>query len=98
MQRLVRDKLLEAFPDVSPDDVKSCPSGSNGADIILSAAAKEAIPYSIECKARSKIALVYEALAQAERKDGLTPVAIIKADRKRPLAVIDLETFITLIS
>ena len=72
--------------------------GSNGADIQLSQAAKALIPYDIECKARAKIALVYDALDQAKRDPARTPLAVIKADRKPPLVVIDLESFMTLIS
>ncbi|MDH7971053.1 hypothetical protein QH494_02570 [Sphingomonas sp. AR_OL41] len=98
LQKSVVSSLLERHPTLTADDVVSCPMGSNGADIKLSQAAKAAIPFDFECKARAKIAMVYEALDQARRSPDRIPLAVIKADRKRPLAVIDLETFLSLIS
>lgn len=96
-QQLVRDAVLAAFPALAPEDVVSCPMGSNGSDLMLSAEARRQFPFSVEVKARAKIALVYDALAQAERGDGLTPVAVIKADRKQPLVVLSLEDFVKLV-
>ena len=96
LQKKVRDAVLAKYPDLTEDDVRSCPMGSNGEDIQLSSAAKQAFPYSIECKARAKIALVYDALEQARSQNDLTPVAVIKADRKEPLVVLTLEAFMAL--
>lgn len=94
LQKIVRDYLLALYPTLTEDDVRSCPMGSNGADLQLSSAAKSAIPFDIECKARAKIALVYDALEQAKQDADRIPLAVIKADRKRPLAVMDLELFL----
>lgn len=98
LQQHVRDRFLDLHPTLTEDDVVSCPMGSNGADIKLSQAAKALIQFDIECKARAKIALVYDALDQAKRDDARTPLAIIRADRKKPLAVIDLDDFMSLIA
>lgn len=99
LQKAVRDAVLALFPHLTPDDVRSCPMGSNGTDLMLSPAAQASFPYAVECKARAKVGLVYEALDQAKASDknGLTPVAVIKADRKRPLVVIDLDDFMMLL-
>ncbi|WP_221420095.1 hypothetical protein [Novosphingobium chloroacetimidivorans] len=87
LQQAVRDLLLSIRPQLEPDDVRSCPMGSQGADIILSPAGKRALPYSVECKAKANgFTPVYAALEQAERGDGLTPVAFMKQDR-RPIVV-----------
>lgn len=98
LQQTVSAAILEAFPSLTPDDVRSCPMGSQGVDVQLSQAAKAAFPFNIECKARKAIALLYEALEQADRHDGLTALAIVKADRKRPLVVIDLDDFMKLVA
>lgn len=98
LQQHVRDAILAIFPQLEPDDVRSCAMGSQGADIQLSPAAARAFPYSVECKARAKIALVYDALDQATGQNDRTPIAVIKADRKRPLVVVDLDTFMDLIA
>lgn len=71
--------------------------GSNGSDIILSQAAKAAIPFDIECKARAKIGLVYDALEQAKRDPNRIPMAVIRADRKKALVVLDLDHFLELL-
>ena len=97
LQKRVRDAVLAKYPDLTEDDVRSCPMGSNGEDIQLSTAAKAAFPYSVECKARAKIALVYDALEQAKSQNDLTPVAVIKADRKEPLVVLTLDAFMALL-
>ena len=98
LQKLVRDKLLALHPTLTDDDITSCPMGSQGADVKLSQAAKAIIPFDIECKARAKIGLIYDALAQAKRDPDRIPLAIVKADRKRPLAVIDLDLFLSLLT
>ncbi|KQS01513.1 hypothetical protein ASG11_17825 [Sphingomonas sp. Leaf357] len=97
LQQAVRDTILDAFPDLEPDDCRSCAMGSNGEDIQLSPAAARAFPFSVECKARAGIALVYDALGQAKTHSKRTPIAVIKADRKRPLVVIDLDDFMKLV-
>lgn len=94
-QQWVVALFLRVRPDLTNDDVRSCSMGSNGADVLFSAAGKEALPYSIECKAHATgYAKAYAAIEQADRGDGLTPLAFVKEDRKRPLAIVyadDLE-------
>ena len=51
-QQEVRDKLLETFPDLEPDDIKSTVMGDSGEDIQLSPAARKIIPLTIEVKRR----------------------------------------------
>ena len=51
-QQEVRDKLLETFPDLEPDDIKSTVMGDSGEDIQLSPAARRIIPLTIEVKRR----------------------------------------------
>lgn len=98
-QQLVRDKLLAAYPELEPDDIKSIGMGQQGNDIELSPAARKLIPYAFEVKARARVSLIYDALEQAEKSDKhqLTPVAVVKADRKKPVVVMDLDHFVSLI-
>lgn len=97
VQQLVRDALLKLFPNLEPDDIKSVSMGASGEDILLSPAARKKIPYSIECKSRSKIG-IYAMYEQAEANSGKhEPLLIIKADRKKPLAVVDMDHFMKLI-
>lgn len=50
LQQLVAQRLLQAFPHLTDDDVRSIGMGQAGDDIQMSARAKEAIPYGFECK------------------------------------------------
>lgn len=97
LQQTVRDAIVAKYPNLTPDDVRSTPMGSNGEDIQLSTAAKAQFPFSVEAKARAKIALVYDALEQAKSQNDLTPLAVIKADRKSPLVVMTMEDFFKLL-
>tara|TARA_R110000868_G_scaffold3443_1_gene22170 strand:+ start:1927 stop:2286 length:360 start_codon:yes stop_codon:yes gene_type:complete len=97
-QQWVRDKILELFPSLEMDDVRSTSMGAGGEDVQLSPAARKLFPYSVECKALKSIG-VYKFMQQAEANCSAPalPIAIIKADRQKPLAVVDAEHFFTLI-
>lgn len=97
LQKYVRDKILEYFPDLKPDDVRSCSMGGFGEDIQLSTKAREFLPYSFECKSNAKIA-VYKFYAQAvhNAKD-YEPIVVIKQNHSEPLAIIDLDALLDLI-
>lgn len=85
---------LRMCPSLEPDDIKSCPMGSAGADLILSPAAKQAFPFSVECKAKATgFSPLYAALKQAERGDHLTPIAFVKQDRQRAIVAMYADDF-----
>lgn len=97
LQQLVRDSLMSLFPKLEEGDIKSVSMGASGEDILLSPAARRVIPYSIECKARNKMG-IYSMYEQASKNSGkYEPLLVIKQDRSKPLAVIDLEHFYSLI-
>ena len=54
LQQAVRDGILEAFPALEPDDVKSTSMGAGGEDVQLSPAARKLFPYQIECKPKAQ--------------------------------------------
>ena len=97
LQKLVRDKILEAFPVLEPDDAKSCSMGASGEDVQLSPAARRLFPYSVECKARASIS-VYAWYQQAKTNapKGMEPLLVIKQNYGKPLVVIDLDSFMEL--
>jgi len=98
LQNHVRDGLREAFPELEPGDITSCPMGSTGEDIRLSPLAKKVIGLEFECKARKTgFTPVYAALAQADREEALTPIAVIRQDRKKALVVLSLDDFLNMI-
>lgn len=96
LQQIVRDKILEAFPDLSEDDVRSTGMGQQGADVQLSKAAKDVFPYQIECKSLARVA-VYNHYEQAKSHGSLEPLVVVKQNRCNPLVIIDLDHFMELI-
>ncbi len=97
LQQQVRDAILEAFPRLEPDDVKSTSMGASGEDIQLSPEARRWFPFSVECKARETIA-AYAWYEQAKANSGgRHPLLVIKQNRSKPLVVLDFDTFMELV-
>ncbi len=55
LQKWVRDLILESFPSLEADDVRSTSMGAGGEDVQLSPAARKLFPYSLECKNVEKL-------------------------------------------
>lgn len=97
-QQEIRDTLLEAFPQLHPDDIKSTVMGDTGADIQLSPRARELIPLSIEVKRRKTgLKTVYDWMDQATHHGKNPPVVFYRADRKSWLVVCELPHYIELL-
>ena len=98
-QQWTRDRLLEFFPTLEKDDIRSTSMGAGGEDLQFSPAARKQIPISVECKAYKAFA-IYKVMDQAAEnsKEGIEPVAVIKADRRTPLAVVDAQYFFQLLA
>jgi len=96
LQQLVRDKILEAFPELEPDDVKSTSMGAGGEDVTLSPAARKKFPYQIECKnkATSQLHTYYN---QAKTHGKHEPIVIVKKNRAEVLVAVTLENFLNLL-
>ena len=98
LQRILRDKLLSAFPDhLGPKDIKVAKTGQNGEDLKISRNGRRLIPYQFECKNQEKFKILYSFYDQACKHGKLEPVLVIKQNTRRSLAVIDLDQFIDLI-
>lgn len=97
LQKWTRDLILENFPHLEPDDVRSTSMGCGGEDIQLSPAARRVFGYSIECKNTERLN-VWDAYEQACANCGKhEPLLVMKKNRKKPLVVIDAEEFVQLI-
>lgn len=96
-QQLIVKKLLELFPQLESDDCQNRSMGAGGEDVMLSPAARRLAPISIECKAQESVS-IWNAFAQCKANAGkYQPVLFIKRNRTQPLAVIDLDYFLTLL-
>lgn len=97
LQNWVRDKLLDTFDHLEPDDVKAAVMGESGADIKLSPAARKLIPYKFEAKNQERVN-VWKAYKQAQGHEGSgEAVVVIKKNHHSPLAIVDAEHFFMLL-
>ena len=97
-QQEVRNAILETFPTLHPDDVRSTSMGAPGEDILLSHAARTVFPYSVECKNVEKLN-IWEAIRQAEENCAEhTPLVAFKRNNHKPWVAIPMDKFMELIS
>ncbi len=97
-QKAFRDKLLEAFPVLEPDDIRSTPMGSPGEDLLLSPAARRVLKgIQVECKNCKKISIATW-LAQAAEHGEHIPIVFFKLARGDNWAItMTPESFIELL-
>lgn len=96
----IRDKLLQAFPQLEPDDIKSTTMGESGEDLQLSPAARKLIPLTIEVKRRKNdLVTVYKWLDQSKLhiKGSAQPVVFYRGDRREWIAILPLDDYINLL-
>jgi hypothetical protein len=96
LQQKVRDLILELFPDLTSDDVRSTSMGAAGEDVTLSQLARRRVPFQIECKSKAR-SQVHTYYAQAKSHGDHEPLVIVKQDRKETLAILDAEVFFKLL-
>jgi hypothetical protein len=94
LQNWVREALIKWF-DLAEEDVRCAIMGERGADVdIITLAAQEKAPFSIECKNKEKFKSIYDIMDQAaSHKPELFALGIIKMNGKRPLAIMDANDF-----
>jgi hypothetical protein len=96
LQQLVRDMILEVFPHLEKDDVRSTAMGQNGEDVQLSPLARKSLPFQIECKNKKEVSVI-NWLKQAATHGDYTPIVIAKQNYSDPVVVIDARTFLELV-
>ena len=98
LQQDVRDKILDTFPELESDDVKSTSMGAGGEDVLLSPAARKKFPYSVECKSRKSIPM-YTWYLQAKHNAprDTEAILVVKQNYSKPLVVLDLDHFMELV-
>jgi len=96
LQQLIRDMLLDLYPELKPDDIRSTAMGQGGEDVQLSPAARERIPFQIECKNKKEVAVI-NWLKQAATHGNYIPIVVAKQNHSDPVVVIDAKTFFNLV-
>lgn len=96
-QQKVARSILDAFPHLADDDVRSTSMGAQGEDILLSAAARRALPLSLECKCVERLN-VWQCIEQAQNNtpNGATPCLVFSRNRAPTYAVLPWETLLSL--
>jgi len=96
-QQYVRDKVLEYFPELTENDVRSTSMGVSGSDLQLSEKAMEVFPYSTEIKNQESLS-IWSALKQAESENRkLTPLLVFKRNRSEVYCALKFEDFLRIL-
>jgi len=95
-QKVVR-WILDCFPSLEPDDVRSTPMGVSGPDVQLSPRAKELFAHSIEVKNQEKPSL-RKSWEQADaNSDGCNPLLFTTWNRGPELVTMKVSYYFNLI-
>lgn len=100
LQNKVKEMILSIFSSLHPDDVKPAIMGESGEDIHLSPAARNKIPFSIECKNTEKLQM-WKALEQAEynaNKNNSTALVVFKRNRSKIYCTLEFEVLLKLLN
>lgn len=97
LQQQIRDLLLDIFPELTKDDVRSTGMGQQGEDIQLSPKARQLIPFQIECKNKKEVAVINWLEKQAAEHGHHIPLVVAKQDYSEPVVVVDAVTFFKLL-
>ena len=96
LQQKFMQLLIEKL-DIDPEDIESRSMGAGGEDLIMSKAARNKFPYSVECKNQERMN-IWQAWEQANNNKGIyEPLVVIKKNGVRPLVVLDAENFLDMI-
>jgi hypothetical protein len=99
LQQYVRDTILDRYPELHPDDVRSTGMGQGGEDVQLSPAARLVIPCTVECKAVARVAAAryYDQAAEHAKGTHYEPIAVFRENHGKALAIVDWEYLLHLL-
>jgi len=93
LQNQFMQLLIEKL-EIDPEDIESRSMGAGGEDLIMSKAARNKFPFSIECKNQERMN-IWQAWDQANSNKGIyEPLIVIKRNGTSPLVVLDAENFL----
>ena len=99
LQQQIASDLLERFPALTADDVRSTSMGAGGEDVQLSSAARRLIPYSFEAKNQEKLNF-WAAIEQARANTpaNATYAVVFKKNKEKPHIIVPWSHFADLIA
>lgn len=98
LQNFVAAEVRATFA-LPPEDCRPAVMGENGADLKLSANARNIFRFAVECK-RQEALNVWQAMKQAESNaaaEGLAPVLVFARNRSPTYACLRFEDFLALV-
>ena len=96
LQQKFMQLLIEEL-DIDAEDIESRSMGASGEDLIMSKAARNKFPYSVECKNQERLN-IWSAWEQANANKGIyEPLVVIKKNGVNPLVVVDAHNFLELV-
>jgi hypothetical protein len=98
LQNEIVKLILDYYPQLTTDDVKSNIGSENGVDVQLSTAAKKLFPYSIEAK-NQETAKIWAWLEQSEKNchPNTDPLLIFRRNRSKTYVTLNIEDFFKLL-
>ena len=96
-QQKIASDILELFPQLQPDDVRSTSMGAQGEDVQLSPAARALFPYSIEAKNQERLN-IWSAIEQSEQNSkGNINLTVFKKNNTKPYVALSWTHFLELV-
>ena len=98
LQQLIARDILEAFPHLEYDDVRSTSMGAHGEDVQLSRLARECVPFSFEAKNQERLS-IWAAIEQCVANAGAhEPCVVLKKNHSAVYAVVRWPTLLKLLA
>jgi hypothetical protein len=95
-QKKIVEMILQFFPTLTENDVRSIPGSVPGTDIWLSEEAFKQFPYALEAKRTEKLN-IWSAIEQAEQNSRKgTPVVVFKRNRSDIYCCLKFNDFLKL--
>ena len=106
LQKSTAKKIVELNPDLTSEDVKSCPPYKHGSDIIFSGKAKRILNIKMECKNHGRFKVVYSNYEYGTKHDEAGESILIVNDEggktpegkdREPLAIMNRDYYLELL-
>ena len=98
LQQLIARDILDAFPHLEYDDVRSTSMGAHGEDVQLSPLARECVPFSFEAKNQERLS-IWAAIEQCVANAGAhEPCVVLKKNHSAVYAVVRWPTLLKLLA
>ena len=95
LQQQIASDILNAFPALEDDDVRSTSMGAHGEDVQLSPRARDIFPYSIEAKNQERLN-IWSAIEQAKTNcKGLNPLVIFHKNHETTYVALPWKHFLS---